>query len=85
MLNAELPGVPQSAIVNPQSGDPLNLIRLAPSKGETAINAVPSPSIDGAVFLWDAPAEPSGDGALDFARYSEPKRCRASLATALHM
>ncbi len=35
--------------------------------------------------LCSAPAERSGDGALDWiATYKYPKRCRASLATALH-
>jgi len=37
-------------------------------------------------ILWSAPAERSGDGALAYpARSPILKRCRASLATALHM
>ena len=34
-------------------GDPLNLIRLRPSKGETVIATVPS-FFDGTVFVWSA-------------------------------
>jgi len=35
--------------------------------------------------IWSAPAERSGDGALDRVRPSDPKRCRAALATALQI
>jgi glutaredoxin len=37
--------------------------------------------------IWSAPAEGSGDGALDFqsAKIVRPKRCRATLATALQI
>src|SRR5438067_545184 len=37
--------------------------------------------------MWSAPAERSVDGALDCRTYgtSYPKRCRTTLATALHM
>jgi len=36
-----------------------------------------------AQYTWSAPAERSGDGALDRSLSSNPKRCRATLATAL--
>ena len=29
--------------------------------------------------IWSAPAQPSGDGALDFDYTNDPKRCRATL------
>src|ERR1041385_6633823 len=35
--------------------------------------------------LWSAPAERSGDGALVKTTRENPKRCRAALATALHI
>src|SRR5205814_9980120 len=46
---------PQSTIRNPRSGDPLNLMRLVPPKGETDGETVPSlPKVCGAVLLFQA-------------------------------
>ena len=54
---------------SPTTGDPLNLIRLIPSKGETHKKTVPSLCFDGAVFLFQAECSwPEGSGSYEYER-----------------